>query len=512
MLTLCRSNEHLVARDDDYSFIRTTGNIFTNFSYSQCLNANYIAFQNKDYSNKWFFAFIDEVIYRGEENTEIRYTIDAWSTWYDKWSVEKCFIERQHVLNDTIGSNLVDENLNVGEIIEEENWEFTGLSSIYYVLMSTWNPYTIGSSTVGNYDPILRYNKNIWGGQLYLFTSPANIKMFLKKINNQGHIEEVTNFFILPRDIFPVDDIITWQDTYQGNNYTFYTINDENSAYKSSSRIIDFDMTTAMNLYSFNDITVKNNKCKVYPYNYLFATNNVGGQNIYKIEDFSNGVVFSVEMAISIGGSIRLVPKNYKKVDVNCDESIPLAKFATCSWSSDAFTNWLTQNGVNIATSVLIAAAGIGLSVATAGAATPLAAVGVGALISTAGVAANTIGQFREATMLPSISGGNNSGDVNFASRSTFFSFHHMRAKTEYLKIIDDYFTRFGYKICKLENPNISGRRYWNYIEIGGSEEIGTGEVPSKFMETINNACRKGVTIWHNHANIGNYNLNNTIV
>jgi len=30
-------------------------------------------------------------------------------------------------------------------------------------------------------------------------------------------------------------------------------------------------------------------------------------------------------------------------------------------------------------------------------------------------------------------------------------------------------------------------------------------------MEEINNACRKGVTIWHNHANIGNYNLSNNI-
>ena len=49
--------------------------------------------------------------------------------------------------------------------------------------------------------------------------------------------------------------------------------------------------------------------------------------NVFAI---SNGVVFSVEMAIAIGGSIRLVPKNYKKVDVNCDESIPLAKYPTC--------------------------------------------------------------------------------------------------------------------------------------------------------------------------------------
>lgn len=330
MLTLCRSSAHKVASANDYSFIRTTGNIFTNFTYSQCLQANYIAFQNKDYSNKWFFAFIDEVIYNGEANTEIRYTVDSWATWFDEWTVKKCYVERQHVLNDAIGSNIVEENLNVGEIQEEENWEYTGLNSIYYVLMSTWNPYTIGTSTVGAYDPILRYNKNIWGGQLYLFTSPNDVKQFLKKINVQGHIEEVTNFFILPRDIFPTEDIITWQDTYESTSYTFYTIDDTNSTYKNSSRTIDFNMTTAMNLYNFNDITVKNNKCKTYPYNYLFATNNVGGQNIFRIEDFSNGVVFSVEMAISIGGSIRLVPKNYKKIDVNCDEAIPLAKFPTC--------------------------------------------------------------------------------------------------------------------------------------------------------------------------------------
>ena len=79
------------------------------------------------------------------------------------------------------------------------------------------------------------------------------------------------------------------------------------------------------------------------------------------------------------------------------------------------------------------------------------------------------------------------------------------------MKIIDDYFTRFGYKINNLELPNIVGRRNWNYLEIGQSENIGYGSVPSSYMEEINNACRKGVTIWHNHSNIGNYNLDNSI-
>ena len=87
-----------------------------------------------------------------------------------------------------------------------------------------------------------------------------------------------------------------------------------------------------------------------------------------------------------------------------------------------------------------------------------------------------------------------------------------MRAKTEYLKIIDDYFTRFGYAIKKLELPNITGRKYWNYIEIGQNEEIGYGDVPTRFMDIINNTCRRGVTIWHNHDNLGNYSLNNEII
>lgn len=87
-----------------------------------------------------------------------------------------------------------------------------------------------------------------------------------------------------------------------------------------------------------------------------------------------------------------------------------------------------------------------------------------------------------------------------------------MRPKVEYLQVIDDYFTRFGYKINRLILPNLTCRRYWNYVEIGGNEEIGYGSVPTKYMEEINNACRRGVTIWHNHGNIGNYSLDNSIV
>lgn len=70
----------------------------------------------------------------------------------------------------------------------------------------------------------------------------------------------------------------------------------------------------------------------------------------------------------------------------------------------------------------------------------------------------------------------------------------------------------FGYKINETKTPNITGRTYWNYVEIGGNEEIGHGNIPNRFLDEINQIFRKGVTIWHNHSNIGNYSLSNTIV
>ena len=87
-----------------------------------------------------------------------------------------------------------------------------------------------------------------------------------------------------------------------------------------------------------------------------------------------------------------------------------------------------------------------------------------------------------------------------------------MCIKAEYAKIIDEYFTRFGYKTNLTKVPNINGRTYFNYVQIADSEVIGYGEVPNKYMDEINNIFRRGVTIWHDHSNIGDYTVNNSIV
>lgn len=517
MLELCQAN--LVAQADNYSFLRPTGSIMAGFTYAQCLQANYIAFQNPDYSNKWFFAWIDDVIYKGDKNTEITFTVDAWSTWFDKWQKKTCFINRQHVNNDTIGLHTIPENLDVGEVVQEsitEDLAYGNDFGYWIAVASNWNikdgssgAELLESDKGTQYAGITVYDNTVFGTQLFFFhiTSLSSFKDLLSlllRTNSDGHIEDVQNIFILP-------DVAIDQKKLQ--RHSAKVISDENtfSFYTMSYDMSPEKFNTEINtITSFSDYTPKNNKCFVYPYNYLFVSNNQGSNNIYKYEDFNTEkCIFENQFSIAIGGSGRIVPKNYKGMATNDDEALALGKYPTCAWSSDAFTNWLTQNGVNMVVSLGLTAGAIAGTIATGGAAAPALA---GAAMSVSGTIGNTIGQFYQASLLPNINGGQANGDVIWACNRNLFSFRQMRVKTEYLKIIDDYFTRFGYAIKSLAMPNITGRKYWNYVEIGASEEIGYGEVPAKYMDTINNACRRGVTIWHNHQNIGNYNLDNSII
>ena len=66
-------------------------------------------------------------------------------------------------------------------------------------------------------------------------------------------------------------------------------------------------------LTSFTGYTPKNNKCFVYPYNYLYVTNDNGNTNILKYELFSDTTAnFQLQLALSVGISGRCVPLNYK--------------------------------------------------------------------------------------------------------------------------------------------------------------------------------------------------------
>lgn len=534
MLTYVQSKQ--TAHANNYSFVRD-GSISVAFQYSTCLESNYIAFQNKNYSNKWFFAWIDEVRYVSDGTTEIKYTIDSWATFFSSLDTSGgCYIIREHTNDDTIGANTIDEGLAVPEVeeiniestsfIDEElyicvstNWDPSIISSIHPNTDNPTDPNAVTDSDGEGYNGMSMFNNNTFGSMLCLFTYDDhgldNLQRFLLATNRQGHIDDVHDIFVVPSCIF------TSQTDYLNKDYWFYyyrissqPIVEFNIKYK----VVSYSSSNRNNVYfrnveftpdySYGDYSVKNNKCYVFPFNYLMVSNNVGNQNIYKLEEFDDvegftagDKILQVQMSLSIGMSGRIVPVRYKGKQFDFDEALPLAKFPTCSWSADSYTNWLTEQSVNSSNPAI----SLGADILSGG------NLVAGLIVSAASEIATFYGGYKKAQLLPEITGGKATGDVNFGNKNNNFTIIQYRIKLQHLKQVDDYFSRYGYKTLRVKAPNITGRQNWNYIQIGSTESIGFGDIPERDLNNINRACRKGVTIWHNHANIGNFTLSNTI-
>ena len=92
-----------------------------------------------------------------------------------------------------------------------------------------------------------------------------------------------------------------------------------------------------------------------------------------------------------------------------------------------------------------------------------------------------------------------------------------MSVNNEYAKIIDDYFTRQGYKINQIKVPNMSHRQNYNYVQIADDDNVAYPNnhnnicPPPKDIDTINKLFRRGVTMWNNHSNLGDYSVSNNI-
>jgi hypothetical protein len=345
LLNLCRASGNLVAETTTAQFINPTGKIYVPFTYSQCLQSNYLAFQNPDYDNKWFFCFIDNVIFKSKNCQEISYTVDIWSTWFKKLTIKPSFVIREHVNDDTIGLHTIDEGLDVGEVYS--TYETDAISSLtggfWVALFSTHDP-----DLNADFSGVTMYNRNVYGGVLYLFdmdltsvnraqASIDNLTYFLSQTNSQksGDLSCINSMFIIPQFLFSptdVDKVVmeTWPDG--DDSYTYYKL-------KLSYNIdtLDFKLPIANSTPSGYYVPF-NNKCYCYPYNYLYATNNSGVENIYKWEDFTytvteggvKKVVFHIVGSVGQGYSCKAIPEGYKNISMNTSEAIPLGKFPVC--------------------------------------------------------------------------------------------------------------------------------------------------------------------------------------
>ena len=507
MLNLVIANK--VSESTSCSFLKPGENVIdTSFTYSDCLKCNYLALQNPSYSNKWFFAFIDEVEYINNGTTRIHYTIDIYSTWFDYIQVEPTFVIREHVNDDTIGLHTVPENLELGDYTTCQACEkMLEDPADYYICMA------VSELPDGSFTPNSNHRtyNGIFGGFEYLvFKTEADCENAIKMYDKADKIDAVIYLFMIPKDLTAIQGATQASWTMSGiPNVTVYYLAGSTDADTIGT------LTGTRPTKLGNNFIPKNNKLFTYPYSFINLTNNSGQTIPFRYEDFDydeNDTTFSfwIDATISPGMSMKAIPLFYKHVNVNYNYGVMLGKLPVCSWNSDVYINWLTENALNTTLTLVGEGVGLAASLATGNA--------VGAVMATTSII-NTINQVTIAEKTPNQArGSTNGGDVNFSeSYDGGVTLYYMSVKDEYAKIIDDYFTMRGYKINSVKTPNLTGRTYYNYVQIAEDADIGYPNsnlygIPASDMEEINNIYRRGVTIWHNHANIGNYALDNAIV
>lgn len=480
MISLLTDSNNLVYQATDYSFIRDRGTIKINCPYSVAIQSNYMAFQNTDYSGKWFFAFIDEVKFLGGQgdDAEIVYTIDVWSTWWDYWNPKACLVLREHVIDDTVGANTVPESIELGEYISNSHTRDGRLQNIKMVVASTVSPSDPNLTLIGGI-----YN-GIYSGFRYYTYGVADMTSNLQSLANNNKLDAVSSLFLAPKFLIPQTGTGAISETNDPLTYDF-TIHP----------ITDLDSHVPVN-----------KKLLTYPFCYILASNSNGANAIYHQELFdetdSHGdYVFSVFGSLTPGCSIRMIPKNYKGDVKNNDEGLNLGKYPQLNWATDMFTNWVTQNGVNVATNII-------------------GSVGELSTGKTSGLTGliNSMDQIRKADMIPPQTSGNiNAGDVITAMSENTFHYYRMSIKKEFAERIDQYFTRLGYRVNNVKIPNMTHRENYNYVQVATEENVAYPNnynnicLPATALNQINSLFRDGVTIWNNHANFGDYSVSNNI-
>lgn len=504
---------------DNFTYQRKDGTIRYGANFDSIIRYNYVMYRNDAYSNKWFYAFITDMEYLNDNVTAISIKTDVWQTWQFDLDFKKTFVEREHVNDDTVGKNTVPENMELGEYIINGNVINSDLNTAGTETNVTWICFQVsdypsgdGALSPGFGDDVNgRLNGGVYSGLTYLMVlTPTMANRLIRCYDLAGKSDAIVAIFQVPYTAINTEHIsITNQTNTIAGTITIATYTDD------SLDPINLDNITVTKPTSVNSYTPRNKKLLTYPYTYFYATNNAGASATYHWEDFSSNPTFKIDGVVTQGMSIKAYPTNYKEKTgiTGYEYGLTCGKIPICAWNSDYYTNWITQNAVNMPLNLATGLIGSGLnvigSISSGGTYGVLGALTGGvSMVKTIG---DAIARDYEASIVPDQARGDvNCGDINIAEKRFGFTFYPMSIKAEYARICDEFFDMFGYKVNRVKVPNLTGRRNWNYVKtIGCYIE---GDIPQDDLQEIKTMFDKGITLWHNTSTFADYSQTNDII
>lgn len=515
------------------SYIRYTRNqVKIPCDVTSILGCTYMRFLNDRAGDKWFYAFINNVEYVNENNALVTYEIDVMQTWFMQGGgIRPCMVLREHVNNDTFGINLESEP--IGSDVYDADF-IESFDSLFYV-NGVRSKSLIIETTGDPQLPATLIKQGIFHGSRY-YSHTADSTFDSTAIYN-----ELTNL------------LGSWDSGEQEQEIIdMYTVptpiaNQANLGFQDYA----CQMTRPT---SYDNYTPKNNKLFMYPFSYLLCTTHDGNSGTFRWEYFDGTNIDFRAIATPMGGGqIRVYPRAYNGQEDNMDSAITYSDFPKSSFNYDAYQAWIANGGKTklenaeelvemrgisaeigavtsvltggIATSSKARSANITGNIPTALQAVSMGASTLGNLLTSAidtsanwTEAQNKINyEWKDAIYRPNINVGKSAPAIAMGADILNFYFYHVHVRDDEVKRLDDFLSCYGYAVNAVKQPNLTGRRYFNFVQTQNA--VITGAMPASSKEAIGRIFDGGITFWHDGDQVGNYaqsvsngTINNPIV
>lgn len=330
-------------------------NIFGTVNYLSFINQNYTG-QGNLHEGKLFYAFITDIEYISDTVVAISYSIDVLQTWMFNYTLNPCYVEREHANSDNVGDNRINEGIDTGPYIEAD-WE-----PIDYWNSTEWDDMT---QRVANSNFVVVATQAPNGTQSTYQLNGVVGSLFVRVCYSLTELDDLIQAFYngATSSLAPIISITMfphyyWESAYDTPDAMMWELHKDQTVGFGPFKGYDPSTLTA------KTYTPKNNKLYCYPYNYMIFEGPAGNTTTLKFEDFrdNNHHYFYSKCAVYPDVEVLCAPMYYENYsdnsyiqsgstvagEVSPGVSTRYALFAkaypVCAVASDAYMAWWAQN------------------------------------------------------------------------------------------------------------------------------------------------------------------------
>lgn len=398
-------------------------------------------------------------------------------------------------------------------------------------------------------------------------TVTAPVILDIKYYSLQNLISWIANAQIDGMDAKDIYAVFIYPDFFSSEDDTAI-FDSYGSGSKEKTMTFDMSSTAGFKKTDVKFFIPKNNKLYTFPYTRLTVSSHYGNVAHYKFELFDNGFKpkFTLLSILTATPQAALIPVGYRGKGDATDYMVTLPYAIEIPVKGDAFKTYMAENKGNIISSLFnsVLSAAIPAMTTTSTVAmtsggditqertirtlspktgrlrnslqdttrtvnSPSRQESESSTVSFGGGAKYTglvsmVGDLVDKAHLPNpVYGNMTTTDILATAKLNTITLYREGISGDIAKTIDDFFTMFGYAIKEVKQPGVYNRHYWQYIKTCGcnlhnadgysdyvNENVNysTG-MSAADMETLEKIFDRGITLWNQDVQIGDYTLDN---